>query len=66
MLVWWLQPSGAGGAYTMNGKPLREACTTLDGVLEYLASGAPGSARHPNIRVRPTGQPVGAQDDSFV
>ena len=61
-----IQPTGAGGAYTINGNALGQACTTLEAVLEYLANGAAGSTRHPDIRVRPKGQPVAAQDDSFV
>ena len=36
-------------------RPLSKPCTTLGDAIAWLAMGAPDAARHPDIRVRPTG-----------
>ena len=50
--------TGTGGVYTINNKPLTKPCTTLAEAVTHLTTGALGQARHPDIRIRPTGQPV--------
>ena len=50
--------TGTGGVFTINSKPLTKPCTTLAEAVAHLTTGAPDQARHPDIRIRPTGHPV--------
>ena len=54
-----MRQAGSGGAYVINGKALSQRCTTLEDAVAYLATGGGGAGtKHPDIRVRPTGEPV--------